>query len=247
MLKKLLSSFGVQGVQVDTILHNPTLQAGQNLSGEIHFKGAASNKQINGIHLQLMTTAEVESGDHEFNQSLCIAQWHVSGAFELQANQVHQFPIHIQLPFETPITEVQCRRNATRVWLHTHLDIDWGVDATDKDFLSIAPTACMQNFLVAMQHCGFQLNTVDVEKGQLRGNGFHSSIGCYQELEFKPTAYFSGINEVEVSFIAEAHQTHVLFEVDRTFRGDGFKSISIPHHLANVAHIAHEIKRVLSL
>ena len=247
MLNKLLSSIGIQGVQVDTILHTQQLQAGQNLSGEIHFKGSNSDKSINGIYLQLMTSAEVESGDSEFNQSLCIAQWHISGAFELKANQVHQFPIHLQLPFETPITEVQCRRNNTRVWLHTHLDIDWGIDATDKDFLNILPTTCMQNFLVSMQQCGFNLATVDVEKGQLRGNGFQSTIGCCQELEFKPNAMFSGINEVEVSFVAEAHQTHVLLEVDRTFRGDGFKSMTIPHHLASVENIVHEIRRTLSL
>lgn len=247
MLNKLLSSFGIQGVQVDTILHTQHLQPGQNLSGEIHFKGANNDKSINGIYLQLMTSAEVESGDSEFTQSLCIAQWHVSGAFELKANQVHQFPIHLQLPLETPITEVQCRRNSTRVWLHTHLDIDWGVDATDKDYLSIQPTTCMQNFLLAMQQCGFQLAAVDVEKGQLRGHGFHSTIGCYQELEFKPNAMFSGINEIEVSFVAEADQTHVLIEIDRAFRGDGFKSMTIPHHLAFVPNIVREIKSTLGL
>lgn len=89
--------------------------------------------------------------------------------------------------------------------------------------------------------------SVDVEKGQLRGNGFHSSIGCYQELEFKPTQLFNSINEVEVSFVAEQHQTHVLLEVDRKFRGDGFNSLSIPHQQANPALLVNEIRRMLGL
>ncbi len=47
-----------------------------------------------------MTQAEVESGDHEHKQELCIAQWHISGAFQFLANQSHQLPFNIQLPFE---------------------------------------------------------------------------------------------------------------------------------------------------
>ena len=247
MFNKLMSSLGMQGIQVNTCIYNSPIQAGQVLNGEVIFKGASSHKNINGIHLQLMTSAEVESGDSEYNQALCIAQWHISGAFELQANASHNFPFSIQLPFETPITEVQCRQNKTHVWLHTHLDVDWGLDATDKDYLRIAPTPAMQAFLQAMQQCGFALATVDVEKGQLRGHGFNSTIGCYQELEFKPTAMFNQINEVEVSFVAEQHQTHVLLEIDRKFRGDGFKNFTIPHQQANVPALVNEIKRTLGI
>jgi sporulation-control protein len=247
MFNKLMSSLGLQGIQVDTRLHTTAPQAGQAIQGEVIFKGAASNKIINGIYLKLMTTAEVESDDAEYNSALSIAEWHISGAFELQAHQSHAFPFSIQLPFETPVTDVPCRVNKTRVWLHTHLDVDWGLDATDKDYLQILPTPAMQVFIQAMQQCGFQLMTVDVEQGQLRGNGFHSSIGCYQELEFKPTQLFNSINEVEVSFVAEQHQTHVLLEVDRKFRGDGFNSLTFPHQQANPALLANEIRRMLGL
>ena len=247
MFNKLMSSLGLQGIQVDTRLHNLQLQAGQVLNGEVIFKGAAANKTINGIYLKLMTTAEVEANDSEYNTSLSIAEWHISGAFELQANQSHTFPFSIQLPFETPLTDLACQHNKTRVWLHTHLDVDWGLDATDKDFLQIAPTPTMHAFIQAMQDCGLHLVSTDVEKGQLRGNGFYSTLGCSHELEFKPAQFFSGINEVEVSFVAEQQQTHVLLEVDRKFRGDGFKSLSIPHQHANPAVLANEIRRLLGL
>ena len=124
MFNKLMSSLGLQGIQVDTRLHTTAPQAGQAIQGEVIFKGAASNKIINGIYLKLMTTAEVESDDAEYNSALSIAEWHISGAFELQAHQSHAFPFSIQLPFETPVTDVPCRVNKTRVWLHTHLDVD---------------------------------------------------------------------------------------------------------------------------
>lgn len=247
MFNKLISNLGLQGVEVNTCIYTATPQAGQVVNGEVIFKGASSSKNINGIYLKLMTTAEVETDDHEFNQALTIAQWHISGAFELKANQSHSFPFSIQLPFETPITEVQCRHNKTRVWLHTHLDVDWGLDATDKDYLQIAPTPAMQAFLQAMQQCGFALATVDVEKGQLRGHNYFSTIGCYQELEFVPIQHFSGIHEVEVSFVAQENQTHVMLEIDRKFRDDQLRSISIPNHTVSVPNIVQNIKQLLNM
>lgn len=247
MFNKIISNLGLQGVEVNTCIYTSTPQAGQVVNGEVIFKGAASNKNINGIYLKLMTTAEVESSDHEFNQALTIAQWHISGAFELKANQSHSFPFSIQLPFETPITEVQCHQNKTRVWLHTHLDVDWGLDATDQDYLRILPTPAMQAFLQAMQQCGFFLATADVEKGQLRGSHYFSTIGCYQELEFLPKQHFSGINEVEVSFVAQEHQTHVMLEVDRKFRGDQLRSISIPNQGVSVPNLVQNIKQILNI
>jgi sporulation-control protein len=41
MFNKMMSSLGIQGVTVETHLHNPTLQAGETLHGEISFKGGS--------------------------------------------------------------------------------------------------------------------------------------------------------------------------------------------------------------
>lgn len=247
MFNKIMSSLGIQGVTVETHLHNPTLRAGETLHGEISFKGGSSDKEINALYLQLMTMAEVESGDHEFNQPLILEQWLMSSNFLLAANQSHNIPFTMEIPNETPITEVSCRRNGTRVWINTRLDVDWGMDATDRDYLSILPTPAMQMFLQAMQQCGFVLSTVDVEKGQLTARNFRSTIGCYQELEFVSSHLFSGFNEVEVSFVAEPHQTHVMLEVDRHFRSDQLLTMTIPHHLLDVNQVVQQIRRLLQI
>lgn len=247
MFKQVLSSFGIQGVQVDTLLHSPHLEVGQALQGVIHFKGATSNKRMNGIYLELMTLVEVESGEHETRQAQCIARWPISGAFELVAEQVHQCPFNIQLPFETPVTQLNCYANHTKVWLHTHLDIDWAVDAHDDDALAIYPNAAMQTLITALQHCGLSLYSADVERGQLRGGHFQSSIGCYQELEFRPTAWLSRLNELEVSFVATATQTHVLFEIDRKLGHDHYQTLSLPHTTLDVGSLAAHLKQLLAL
>lgn len=242
-----MSGLGLQGVTVETRLQNPNLQAGETLHGEISFKGGSSDKEINGLYLQLMTIAEVESGDHEFNQPLVLQEWLVNSRFLLPAHQAHSFPFSIQLPFETPITEVACRRNGARVWIQTHMDVDWGLDATDRDYLKVLPTAAMQSFLQAMQQCGFVLSTVDVEKGQLTARNFRSTIGCYQELEFVSSHMFSGFNEVEVSFVAEAQQTHIMLEIDRTFRSDQLLTMTISNQNLDVNQITQQIRRLLQI
>ncbi|RZG68981.1 sporulation protein [Acinetobacter junii] len=247
MFNKIMSGLGLQGVTVETRLQNPNLQAGETLHGEISFKGGSSDKEINGLYLQLMTMAEVESGDHEFNQPLVLQEWLVNSRFLLPAHQAHSFPFSIQLPFETPITEVACRRNGARVWIQTHMDVDWGLDATDRDYLKVLPTAAMQSFLQAMQQCGFVLSTVDVEKGQLTARNFRSTIGCYQELEFVSSHMFSGFNEVEVSFVAEAQQTHIMLEIDRTFRSDQLLTMTISNQNLDVNQITHQIRRLLQI
>lgn len=247
MFKKMMSGLGLQGVTVETRLLNSTLQAGETLQGEINFKGGSSDKEINGLYLKLMTIAEVESGDHEFNQPLILDQWLISSNFLLAANQSHHIPFTMQLPHETPITEISCRRNGTRVWVQTDMDVDWGLDATDRDYLRVLPTPAMQVFLQAMQQCGFVLATVDVEKGQLTAQNFRSTIGCYQELEFVAAQMFSGFNEVEVSFVAEVHQTHIMLEIDRTFRSDQLLTLTLVHHQLDVQQVVQHIRRLLQL
>lgn len=242
MFGKMMAAMGLQGVRVDTIIHTPDLSAGQLIQGEVQLSGADSAKTINGLALQLMTIAEVESGDHEFNQPLMLQQWRLAERFELAAKQSLTLPFQVQLPYETPITEVACRRNSSRVWIHTNLDVDWGLDATDRDFLRIHPTPVMAAFLQAMQQCGLHLNSVDVERGQLRGRGFQSSIGCYQEFEFVPSSLGS-LNEVEVSFVAEQQQTHVMLEVDRKFKGDQLKTFSLPNQQTNVEALVQQLRR----
>ena len=54
MFNKLMSSLGLQGIQVDTRLHTTAPQAGQAIQGEVIFKGAASNKIIGGVSKSML-------------------------------------------------------------------------------------------------------------------------------------------------------------------------------------------------
>ena len=116
------------------------------------------------------------------------------------------------------------------------VDIDLALDPSDKDALHIYPNEAVKARMTAMERLGFQLVKADVEKGYLRATEFQSVSGCYQELEYRPnTRSLFGLQEIELSFVPEAHRTHVLIELDRAFRGDGYVDLTIEHDHVNIS------------
>ncbi|MBY6186274.1 sporulation protein [Marinobacter hydrocarbonoclasticus] len=228
MFKKLLASVGIGAAKVDTLILSEHLQPGSPLAIEIQIQGGDVAQTINGLDLSLMTEAEVEHADGESRQAVRLHHWHLDDRFEIGAGERQSERFELMLPLETPITVLDLRRHQTRVWLETGLDIAQGLDGRDRDSLQIAPTDTMAAVLEAVAACGFTLKGADVERGNLRGPNFASTLGCYQELEFRPTG-FGGVrfNEVEVSFVAQPGVTHVMLEVDRRFAGDSLRCLSL--------------------
>lgn len=249
MLNRLLARVGLEKIRVETKLQNPIVQSGHVLNGTVTLKGVDADKKINHLGIQLQTLVEVEGKDHEFRQHLTLAAWTLERNFILPENKLIKMPFSVNLPYELPITDLHCQHNQSRVWIQTDLDVEWGLDRHDRDFLKVQPTRAMNAFLTAMQQCGFALFSTDVEKGYLNGGYFRSSIGCYQELEFKPTQFFSHINEVEVSFVATEKQTHILLEIDRRHfqRSDEYQVLSIDNLHFDIPHIVQQIKAILRI
>lgn len=137
--------------------------------------------------------------------------------------------------------------NNTKVWLHTGLDIDNGVDASDRDMLTVRPTAPMLRFMAALENLGFVLASADVERGTLRGGGFQSTIGCYQELEYRETyGRTTGIKQLEVSFVSRPNDTGVLLEIDRRFmHGDSYRSFMLNHATYQQVDWERELRQAL--
>ena len=99
----------------------------------------------------------------------------------------------------------------------------------------------------AMEKLGFSLVKADVEQGHLRASTFQSVSGCYQELEYQPNSRsLFGIKEIELSFIPEAHKTHVLIELDRAFRSDGYVDLTIEHDHVNLSQLCDQLERLFA-
>ena len=228
MFKKLFARVGIGAAKVDAVLDTDHFSPGGRVEGEILISGGAVEQEVAAITLKLMTVAKEEGEDMDFESGHAIAEYRVTDAFTLQPGDEKQMPFAFDLHPETPITVLDVANNRCKVWLETALDIEMAMDPTDRDYLNIHPSPVMAHFIAAMEDNGFKMVKADVEKGYLRGRGFESASGCYQELEFKPRGFgFSRIQEVELSFIPEGGRTHVLVEIDRAFSGDGYKSLTL--------------------
>lgn len=232
MFKKLLASAGIGGASVDTRLRQRQLYPGQLIEANILIQGGEASQRIDGIDLTLMTRAKVSTDQGTRFNNIALAQWRIDAKFEIQPGEVREIPFRAPLHPETPFTRLPVRNNQSRVWLATGVDIDLAADPNDNDSLEILPSPVLSHILAAMDSLGFTLSKADVEQGYLRTPTFTSRSGCYQEMEFRPrrTAGLSSFNEVEISLVCNELVTHVLIELDRAFRRDGYISFSVANN-----------------
>lgn len=231
MFKKLLAAVGVGGAKVNTVVTGGDLHPGGPIKGVVMVKGGDVDQHIEGLSVRLMTEVEVEVGDNELRQPQVLAEWPIRFGGVLPAGDEQRVPFEGTLPWETPITVVPGLARGARVWLQTGLSIDDAIDASDRDDLRILPLPAMRHVMAAVEAAGFRPMSADVERGHLRGNGFQSTIGCYQEIEYRPSGFSKGwrFNEIEISFVARPDQLHLLIEVDRSFSRDSVLSLSVSH------------------
>ncbi|STO57139.1 sporulation protein [Grimontia hollisae] len=227
MFKKLKASFGIGAAKVDTILHNASVYQGKTLRGTVHIKGGDVEQEIDCITLKLCTEVKVETDSGASYQPFVLGHIQANTPFTIQPGEEKDVPFELKLHDETPVTAVNARFNQSHVWVETVLDIDFAIDPTDRDYLEVRPLPAVQRVLSALEREGFTMMKADVEKGQLRGNGFVSRSGCYQELEFHNSSMFNK-TEIELSFILDGPVIHCLAEIDRAFgRGDTYRSFTL--------------------
>ena len=235
MLKKLFAAVGVGGATVDTVLDNASVYPGSALTGHVLIRGGSVDQAIEYVDLLLMTEAEQKVGDSEVRVAQAIAQYRVANAFTATAGLERRLPFSLTLPLETPVNNPHGLATPgygylpnvkAAVWVHTDLAIASAIDAKDRDYLDVHPLPQMQRLIAAMGNLGFAHMSSDVEIGTARINQIASSIGCYQEFEFRPTQRgFSRIQEVEITCISRADGVHVLIEADRRFSRDSYSSL----------------------
>lgn len=235
MFKKWLAAVGVGGARVDTVLNNPSLRPGDTLHGQVLIQGGTAAQSIEHVDLVLMAEVEQESGEHEVRSAQALQRYRVSAPLQVAAGQDLRLPFALALPLETPVNNAQALASPgfggrlplvrAAVWVHTDLAIAAAVDAHDRDLLDLHPLPQMQRLIRAMAQLGFAHVRSDVEAGAARFNGIQSSLGCYQEFEFKPLNGGQGVNEVEITCIPRPEGVHVLVEIDRRFRGDSYRSL----------------------
>ncbi len=243
MFKQLLASAGIGACKIDTQLHNNQCVPGGSLKGAIQIQGGAVAQQINGFDLALMTRVKVKADNGEFYQNFCLQRFHLADAMLVEPGARHQLPFELRLTGELPVTHLP-HHTVGKVWLVSEANIDMALDPSDNDVLRVEATPLMLNCIDAMLALGYQLQKIDVEKGYLQVPGKRSSIGCYQEFEFRPRQWLSGIKEVELSFLPDGNDVLLVVEVDRSFRGDSYRTVRLSPQSSS-AEVQRALRSVL--
>ncbi|PWW53730.1 sporulation protein [Actinokineospora spheciospongiae] len=226
MFNRMLSAFGIGGPSVDTVLDSPHAVPGQSVTGQVRVQGGSSDAEIGQVVLSLVTRVDRggfsfghddERGDGtEFSRSV------VQQDLRVPAGRLVSVPFRLVLPWETPITAVAgAALPGMSVGVRTELVIAGAPDKGDLDAVLVGPLPSQNEVLDAFGQLGFSFRGTGVETGHLPGVAHE--LGFFQELEFVPPGQFSGrVDQVELTFVATAHELRVILGADR--RRGGFNS-----------------------
>ncbi|MGA5065624.1 sporulation protein [Streptomyces exfoliatus] len=212
--KKLLASLGAGGASVETVLTEANVVPGGVVQGEVRIQGGSVDQQIEGLSVGLQARVEVEGGDQEQKQDIEFGKVRLGGAFEVKAGAVHVVPFGLEIPWETPVTSVSGQQlRGMNIGVTTELEIARAVDSGDLDPINVHPLPAQQAILDAFLQLGFRFKSADMERGHIRGT--RQKLPFYQEIEFFAPQQYRGLNQVEVSFVADDREMDVVLEMDK--------------------------------
>ncbi|MGQ0778160.1 MAG: sporulation protein [Pseudonocardiales bacterium] len=231
VFKKVLGALGIGGPSVDTVLADPLVQPGADLTGEVRITGGKHQVSIEHIALSLVTHVHSEHGPQteEFHRAV------VAGQFLLDAGEDKVVPFVLPLPWESPITEVYGQHlHGMNLGVRTELSVAKAIDKGDLDLVSVQPLPTQHRVLEAFHQLGFRFKKADVERGRIQG--LNQQLPFYQEIEFYPPGQVAGqVNEVELTFVTSPSELVVVLEADK--RGGFFSS---GQDVFGRFHVTHE-------
>ncbi|RSM91146.1 sporulation protein [Streptomyces sp. WAC 01325] len=212
--KKLLASLGAGGASVETVLTEVNVVPGGVVQGEVRIQGGSVSQNIEGLSVGLQARVEVESQDSEYKQDIEFTKMQLGGAFDLQPGAVHAVPFGLEIPWETPVTMIDGQAlRGMNIGVSTELAIARAVDSTDLDPINVHPLPAQKAILDAFIQLGFRFKNADMERGHIRNT--RQKLPFYQEIEFFPPQQYRGINQVELSFVADGNAMDVVLEMDK--------------------------------
>ncbi|MGP3921908.1 sporulation protein [Streptomyces sp. 8N616] len=212
--KKLLASLGAGGASVETVLTEANVVPGGVVQGEVRIQGGSVPQRIEGLSVGLQARVEVEGGDQEVKQDVAFTKKRLGGAFEVQPGAVHAVQFGLEIPWETPVTMFLGRHlTGMNVGVTTELEIARAVDSGDLDPVNVHPLPAQQAILDAFGALGFGFKSADLERGHIRGT--RQRLPFYQEIEFFAPQQYRGLNQVELTFVADDREMDVILEMDK--------------------------------
>ncbi|WP_328539529.1 sporulation protein [Streptomyces sp. NBC_00344] len=212
--KRLLASMGAGGASVETELTEVNVVPGGVVQGEVRVQGGSVDQLIEGLSVGLQGRVEVEGGEQEVKQDIEFTKLRLGGALEVKAGAVHVVPFGLEIPWETPISSVAGQAlRGMHIGVTTELEIARALDSGDLDPVNVHPLPAQQAILDAFIQLGFRFKSADLERGHIRNT--RQRLPFYQEIEFYPPQQYRGLNQVELTFIADDREMDVILEMDK--------------------------------
>lgn len=234
VFKRLLGTLGVGGPEVDTVLDPGAVTPGGSLTGEVHLQGGDSDVTIEHITLELVARVEAEHEDGESEGTVGFGRFTVGGGFRLASGEPRRVPFALDLPWETPVTELYGQDLGIVLGVRTELGVAGARDTGDIDRFAVRPLPVQEAVLEAFGQLGFGFASADLELGRIRGTG--QRLPFYQEIEIVPSPrYADRVDEIEVTFLAGPAGVEVVLEADKRagWHGEGHDALTrftVSHH-----------------
>lgn len=209
----MLARAGIGAAQVDLILHQDVVNAGDTISGVVRIQGGRVDQQVDDVYAFVKTRYLKEQNDTKVAVEATVSKFLLASKFTVEAEQVYEFPVSFQLPESTPVT-----MGRTPVWISTGLDIKEAVDPKDQDQLQVRPHPYSAVILEAVNQLGFRIREVTCQYAPHYGRV--NGLPFVQEFEFVPTSQFRGqLDELEIIFYPDENGVDLLLQIDRKAHG----------------------------
>lgn len=207
MFRTILASTGVGSAKINLILDKAFVKIGQTVTGKIVVNGGSSEQSITGLNVlfrMLSSHAKTLANIEDTIKDIPITK----EQFVIKPNEERVFPFSFSCPQSLPVSSA-----TTKYFFDTNLEIKWGRDSHDQDFIDVWPIDPLKSFLESFTLLGFK-RTWDGLTNDEEGNWLQWNT-------YKPSSHFSGQFE-EVMFCIEKHNTQKIsgyYQVDLSNNG----------------------------
>lgn len=203
----VLSRVGVGAATVDTVLPDEKFTPGATVDATVEMVGGDSTQTIDNIYLKLIAYNRADDDD---------GTEHVLDTYELfdesvvlAADETRTVQTQLRLPLWTPVSV----HDDIAVRVDTGLDIDWAVDPTDDDEITIAPTEIVEALFTAIDELGFTLLGSQV----MEGESWESDRPFVQKFAFAPEEepFTTQLDAMGITCIPREDDLRVVVEINQ--------------------------------